>query len=127
MPMLTAKSIRRALFLPMFAALVVGVTGTIAFAQSQGSCTAGLLQVGVAEVEITPPIGFPMAGYSHEHLAEGQIDPLKAKAIVFEDGQSKAALVVCDLIGIATELSREFRRRTSEKTGIPWSNIVISA
>lgn len=85
------------------------------------------LRVGVAEEDITPPIGFPMAGYYHERLAEGVIDPLKAKAIVFRDAQSESALVVCDLIGIATDLSRAIRKRASEKTGIPVSNIVISA
>lgn len=85
------------------------------------------LRVGVAEVDITPPIGFPMAGYYHERLAEGAIDPLKAKAIVFQHGQTEAALVVCDLIGIAVDLSQAVRKRASEKTGIPVSNIVISA
>lgn len=88
---------------------------------------AGALQVGVAEVDITPPVGFPMAGYYHERLAEGTIDPLKAKAIVFRGPTTQAALVVCDLIGIATDLSKAVRQRASEKTGIPVSNIVISA
>lgn len=85
------------------------------------------LKVGVAESDITPPIGFPMAGYYHERLAEGAIDPLKAKAIVFRDGNTAAALVVCDLIGIATDLSREVRRRASMATGVPVRNIVIAA
>jgi len=85
------------------------------------------LQVGLAEVDITPPIGFPMAGYYHERLAEGAIDPLKAKAIVFRDGDTTAAIVVCDLIGIATDLSKAVRKSASEKTGIPVSNIVIAA
>ena len=88
---------------------------------------AGELRVGMAEVDITPPIGFPMAGYYHERLAEGTIDSLKAKAIVFREGDTAGALVVCDLIGIATDLSREVRRRASETTGIPASNIVIAA
>lgn len=88
--------------------------------------TAGL-RVGLAETDITPPIGFPMAGYYHERLAEGSIDPLKAKAIVFRDGDTAAALVVCDLIGIATDLSREVRKQASERTGIPAANIVVSA
>ncbi|MCA9210670.1 MAG: neutral/alkaline non-lysosomal ceramidase N-terminal domain-containing protein [Planctomycetales bacterium] len=83
--------------------------------------------MGVAEVDITPPVGFPMAGYYHERLAEGTIDPLKAKAIVLRDGDVAAALVVCDLIGIATDLSREVRRRASEQTGIPAAHIVIAA
>ncbi len=85
------------------------------------------LQVGIAEIDITPPEGFPMAGYYHERLAEGTIDPLKAKAIVFRDGDTAAALVVCDLIGIAADLTKEVRRIASAKTGIPASNIVLSA
>lgn len=85
------------------------------------------LLVGVAETDITPPDGFPMAGYYHERLADGMIDPLKAKAIVFRNGETSAAIVVCDLIGIATDLSREVRRIASEKTGIPREHIVISA
>lgn len=85
------------------------------------------LHVGVSEVDITPPAGFPMAGYYHERLADGTIDPLKAKAIVFRDGNTEAAFVVCDLIGIATDLSQAIRQRASAKTGIAASNIVISA
>ncbi len=85
------------------------------------------LKVGLAEVDITPPVGFPIAGYYHERLADGTTDRLKAKAIVFRDTNASAALVVCDLIGIATDLSREVRKRASDKTGIPVSDIVISA
>lgn len=104
-------------------AFVVGMMGGF----SQLSPAAESLRVGVAEVDITPPVGFPMAGYYHERLAEGTIDPLKAKAIVFRGTNCEAALVVCDLIGIATDLSKAVRERASEKTGIPVSHIVISA
>ena len=89
--------------------------------------SASPLRVGVAEADITPPIGFPMAGYYHERLAEGEIDPLKAKAIVFRNDHTAGALVVCDLIGIATDLKNEVRRRAAEKTGIPADHIAISA
>lgn len=85
------------------------------------------LRVGLAEVDITPPVGFPMAGYYHERLAEGAIDPLKARAIVFRGSTEQAAWVVCDLIGISTDLSRAVRQRAFEKTGIPVANIVVSA
>ena len=92
-----------------------------------GSAASPLLLVGLAETDITPPVGFPMAGYYHERLAEGAIDPLKAKAVVFRQGETAAALVVCDLIGIATDLSREVRRRAADRTGIPAGHIVIAA
>jgi hypothetical protein len=96
--------------------------------ESEGvASVADPLLVGLAEVDITPPVGFPMAGYYHERLAEGALDPLKAKAIVFRDGDTSAALVVCDLIGIATDLSQEVRRLASERTGIPADNIAIAA
>jgi hypothetical protein len=119
--------IRRSEFLALFAALVANAVGHLAQAQQEEPRAREPLHVGVAAVDITPPVGFPMAGYYHERLAEGQIDRLKAKAIVFADGRTKAALVVCDLIGIASDLSREVRQKASEKTGIPPSNIVISA
>jgi neutral ceramidase len=112
---------RSYLFIGLLAGAMVLVAGTIFAAP------ADTLKVGVAEVDITPPVGFPMAGYYHERLAEGAIDPLKAKAIVFRDSKSEAALVVCDLIGIATDLSQAIRKRASEKAGIPAANIVISA
>jgi hypothetical protein len=85
------------------------------------------LKLGVAEVDITPPVGFPMAGYFHERLADGQLDPLKAKAIVFKGNGQQAALVVCDLTGVSVDLAQEIRKLAATKTGIPASHIVVSA
>lgn len=85
------------------------------------------VRVGFAETDITPPGGFPMAGYYHERLAEGVVDPLKAKAIVFRGESEQAALVVCDLIGISIDLSTQIRADAAERTGIPASNIVVAA
>ncbi len=85
------------------------------------------IEVGVAETDITPPLGFPMAGYFHERLNEGTTDPLKAKAIVFRGSGQQAALVVCDLIGIWTDFSRLIKEEASRKTGIPQNCIVVSA
>lgn len=91
------------------------------------SAHGGELKIGLAESDITPPMGFPMAGYYHERLADGAIDPLKAKAMVFRERDDSAAIVVCDLIGIATDLSREVRKQAAQRTGIPASHIVIAA
>jgi predicted Zn-ribbon and HTH transcriptional regulator len=95
-----------------------------------GRCPAsadGDLRIGLAEEDITPPDGFPMAGYYHERLAEGTLDALTAKAIVFRGAHEDAALVVCDLIGISVDLAQAVRKRASEKTGIAVSNIVVAA
>ena len=85
------------------------------------------IRIGVAETEITPPEGFPMAGYYHERLAAGTRDPLKAKAAVFRQGEREAVFVAADLTGISRDLCVEVRRRAAAKTGIPSQYIAISA
>ena len=85
------------------------------------------LQIGVAETDITPPEGFPMAGYYHERLATGVIDPLKAKAVVFRQGDRAAAWVAADLTGVSRDLCVEVRKKASAKTGIPELHIAVSA
>ena len=97
------------------------------FAGRQSLLADSELLVGVAETDITPPVGFPMAGYFHERLAEGQIDSLKARCVVFKSEDQQAALVVCDLIASAADFTIEVRKRASGKTGIPASNIIVSA
>jgi len=47
------------------------------------STTAHAMEVGVATVDITPPLGMPMRGYaSRKELSNGIWDPLYAKSIV---------------------------------------------
>lgn len=91
--------------------------------------TAGAaeLHAGVAVVDITPPLGYRMSGYFSERLATGVHDRLHAKAIVLRQGDTQAAMVFCDIIGIGLEVSQRARRTAEQKTGIPQSNIVIAA
>lgn len=93
---------------------------------SQTDASSGL-KVGIAEVVITPPQGFPMSGYYHERLATGTRDPLKAKAIVFRDGDRQAAFVVADLTGVSRDLCVEVRKRAELRTGILAAHISVCA
>ena len=85
------------------------------------------LRVGGAQVDITPPKGMPMAGYYSVRLNEGVHDPLYAKAIVFEAGGKKAAMVSCDLVAIPREFVLEARAIISRETGVPGENVIVSA
>ena len=84
-------------------------------------------QVGLAEIDITPPVGYRMDGYFYERLNTGQRDPLKAKAVVFQQGATRAALVICDLLGMPRSMSSEVRALAAKQTGIPAANIAITA
>jgi hypothetical protein len=76
---------------------------------------SGEMKAGVAAVDITPT------------GAENVLDRLSAKAMVFTHGEQKAAVVVCDLIGVPTGATAEARKLAADKTGIPQTNIIISA
>jgi neutral ceramidase len=107
----------------MLAAVVLG----IAMATSGAAAQLQPLQVGLAEIEITPPIGYRMDGYFTERLSTAVKDPLKAKALVFQQGNTRTALVVCDVIGVPQSLTSEVRARAAARTGIPAANIAITA
>jgi hypothetical protein len=95
--------------------------------QENALAGADALSAGVAVADITPPVGYRMAGYFSERLSTGTRDPLHAKALVLRQGGERAALVFCDLIGVPLEVSSRARREAAEKTGIPASNILIAA
>lgn len=89
--------------------------------------TAKGIQAGVAQADITPPIGYRMMGYFGERLSTGIHDPLWAKAMVITDGKEKIAWVFCDLAGLSLNISTNARAQASQKTGIPVANILISS
>lgn len=85
------------------------------------------LQVGVAETVITPPNGFPLAGYYFERLADGVLDPLQAKAIVLRDKDSLQYWWFVISLELQRTCRAESRELASEQTGIPAEHIVIAA
>ena len=85
------------------------------------------LRLGVAAVPINPPPGIGLAGYYHERGNEGVLDDIQAKATVLDDGETRAAIVVCDLISMPKWIVVEARRQVEERTGIPGANVMIAA
>ena len=105
----------------------VWLAALVLSAATEVAAQDGPLQVGLAEIDITPPVGYRMDGYFTERLATGQRDPLKAKALVFQQGATRAAIVACDLLGMPLSMSRDVRALAAQRTGIPASNIAIAA
>jgi hypothetical protein len=78
----------------------------------------GSLRVGFGEVDITPAISKSkpvyMAGFGQNRIATGVLDPLKARAIVFEDGKSTIAMVSLDLVGLSYGTTLSVRKRLAD-------------
>lgn len=112
---------------------------TIPMAAAAGSMLAALLlwqaptagaeglEAGVAACDITPPVGYRMSGYFRERLSTGTANPLMAKALVLKQGDVRAAIVSCDLIGLSLDVSGRARAEASKRTGIPRDNILLAA
>jgi hypothetical protein len=61
---------------------------------------AAVLRAGFGQVEITPPLGLDIAGSLSPTASRGTRDPLFARALVLDDGRTRAALVSLDLLAI---------------------------
>ncbi len=85
------------------------------------------LRAGAASVTITPPLGEPIVGGFHPFPASHIHDDLHARCLVLDDGTTRLALVVCDLLGIHRSVSDEARRLIAAETGIPSEQVLISA
>ncbi|HWL08961.1 MAG TPA: neutral/alkaline non-lysosomal ceramidase N-terminal domain-containing protein [Planctomicrobium sp.] len=86
-----------------------------------------VFRAGAATNHITPPLGGSIVGGFGPMVASHIHDDLFARCIVLDDGKTQLALVVCDLLGIATQVTDEARKQIQEKTGIPAANILICA
>ncbi len=103
------------------------LTGQKASSSRKRSVNDSELTAGLAVIDITPPIPYRMSGYFNERLSTGISNPLRAKVIVLGQGNERAALVFCDIIGISPDVSLRVRRQAAEKIGIPATNILIAA
>ncbi len=99
------------------------ILSSVAFRAS----AADPFQAGAATSNITPEIGREIIGgfvpYPSKHIH----DELHARCLVLDDGKTKLALVVCDLLGIHRVVSEVARKQIQDKVGIPPECVMISA
>ena len=87
----------------------------------------GELKAGVAEVNITPPIGISLCGFGNRKgPAETVYDDLFARALVLDDDQTRLAIVTSDLIGFAPDLVERIRNLVERAAGIPGACLLLN-
>ena len=104
-------------------AVIAGLVLATGLAQAQ----MPTLRAGAAKSNITPPLGLPIVGGFTPSPSTHVHDELNARCLVLDDGRTKVALVVCDLLGIHRLVSEEARRQIEQRLGIPSSHVLISA
>ena len=89
----------------------------VARAQVEKSGADRIFRAGAFAIDVTPT-KFPVIvnGNSLNPDATTVVDPLHARCLVLDDGKTKIALVVCDLLGLHRSVSVEARRRTAARS-----------
>jgi hypothetical protein len=86
------------------------------------------MRVGAFAADITPqqwPVR--LIGGFEQPLADKANDPLHARALVLDDGRTKIAIVVVDSCYLPRALFDRAKNRAEKATGIPASNMLMSA
>ena len=85
------------------------------------------LFLGIAREIITPEIGGNLYGYNPDIYSESVNDDLTATAYAFVKNNKKALMVSVTVCSINNDLQAKLRKEISEKTGVPFGNIVLAA
>ena len=91
--------------------------------------TSPRLQAGAGRALITPPVGFPMGGWSnalHERSFGNDMD-LTATVLVVTDGTTSVAIAELDLCLITDAQATAMRRAIGEAVGIPAAAVRVTA
>lgn len=77
------------------------------------------MRAGFGKAELTPPLGVELAGYGYylQRRAAAVADPLYARALLLEQGEQRALLVSCEVLG----LSRRSATRSSATRERRWA------
>ena len=84
-----------------------------------------MLKAGFAKVDVTPPLGSPMAGYARERISDGILDPIELVALAVNDGENTALIITADFLGMWETWATEIRDLISKETGAPAECVYI--
>ncbi len=84
------------------------------------------LLVGLAQCDITPPVGTKLAGFAgRDEPSTGVYHPLRAVAVAIDDGATPILILSAEWLGFY-DRTEWVRQRIAETTGIPIPQIVVA-
>lgn len=86
-----------------------------------------VFKAGAATANITPFLGGALIGEWNQPPATEVHDELHVRCLILDDGTTKLAFVVADLLGLHQDLTDAAKRLISKRMDIPASNVIISA
>jgi hypothetical protein len=95
--------------------------------QAQPASNRRQLRAGAATSNITPRLGTSINGYFNDRAATHVHDELHARCLVLDNGETRIVIAVCDSCMIPRTILDSAKRIVQEKSGLPASQILISA
>ncbi len=107
----------------------VFVSGCVLLVASLFHPVCAEFEAGVATIDITAPVGTPLAGYGDRwgRPSTGIHDPVYARALYLSDGETPVVMVTSDLIGIFKDFRDRVLAHLPDDLGVPHQNILLSA
>ena len=103
------------------------LAAAIALVTLLSSSARSQLKAGAATSNITPAIGGDVVGGFAPFPSTHIHDELHARCLVLDDGKTRLALVVCDLLGVHRNVSDEARKLIEKQCGLAPERVFISA
>ncbi len=83
------------------------------------------MQAGFGRLDITPPIGTPLAGYFHARFVKGVWDPIELNALALRDESKTFLIVGFDAMSSGVKELLAIRKQISARTGVAVNDILI--
>lgn len=85
-----------------------------------------MLTAGVAQLDITPPLGTSMRGYFEKRSASQVHDPLYVRSFALDNGDCGLAIAICDIIGLDRKYQDRAKAMVAETTALAPEQVLIA-
>ena len=87
---------------------------------------ASQLFAAAAQIDITPPVGVPLAGSLEGMVSDHVIDALNARIVLLESASTRIAFVLLDFIAILNDDAERATQIIADAANIPVENVCVA-